>query len=873
MQRRTLFICILIFTVVSVFSQNTKNGITISKSRITVKELLKEISSQSGLNFSYNTHIIDPDQKISFHIKNGSLNEAMDLFTEKIAVEYSIIEGQIVLNMRKKEIKPDITETEYFTLSGFVNDFTSGESLIGAAVAFPDRSRGTFTNEFGFYSFNLPKGKHRLQFSYLGFLSDLEDVELTQDKNLNIGLMSIPQKLPEILIELPVSGILRNGPPGVIEIKQSEISNMPEFGGSSDLIKALQARPGVKTHSDGSAFYFVRGGEKDQNLIIIDDAPIYNPAHLFGFYSLIIPDFTKSINLYSGDIPVNLGNRLSSVLDIRTKDGNLKKFELNGATSFIMNRISLEGPIIRDKSSFFSSFRTSNFRWLYKNFTPDLNLAFGDFCFKWNYKINERNRFFLTLINGIDLLENSNLSAGSNSGIRWNNFAMTLRWNHIYNPKLFSNTILYTGNYQYQLSFGKDIWHSGIGNLSFKSDFTMYNSVSLTTKFGIELHGYFFNPGKILQGSFYNLFPAIKQDHSRHSVLYYNMNYKLSDKWQFNSGVRLSLWSNIGPAKYYIFDKDHNVSEEINAGEGVYKRYLRLSPRVNATYNIDNTSAVQTSYSLNHQFLNLISNSTSPFSSFEVWLPSSPNIRPQSGHLFSLGYSKQFLNKSMEVTSDLFYKLMSNQIDYKPHPQTLLNPLIEGELRFGKMKSYGLELTAKKDQGKLNGWVSYSYSRALRNTPEVNEGREYPAFHDRPHSFSTMLNYNISRRFMFSMYYTYCSGSTFSSPTGFYRFNDIIVPVYGEKNNDRLPDYKRLDIAFKFVLNRNPENRYQHNLSFSIYNVLANKNIVDVNFNKTTDAGNSPVVKADMLAQQDLVATRYMLVRFLPSLTYEFKFR
>jgi hypothetical protein len=645
---------------------------------------------------------------------------------------------------------------------------------------------------------------------------------------------------------------------------------MPEFGGSSDLIKGLQARPGVKTHSDGSAFYYVRGGEKDQNLLIIDDAPIYNPAHLFGFYSVVVPHFTKSVQLYSSDIPVNLGDRLSSVLDIRTKDGNLKKFELNGSTSLIMNQISFEGPIVKEKSSFFTSLRLSNFRWLYKNFTPDLNLAFGDFSFKWNYKFNDKNRFFFTMINGRDQLENS---VSSKSGILWNNFAMTMRWNHIFNPQLFSNTILYTGNYQYQLSYSKDIWHSGIGNLSLKSDFTWFNSSKITSRFGMELHGYFFNPGKILQGSFYNLFPTIKQDHSRQSVLYYNLNYKLSDKWHFNSGARLSLWSNVGPAKYYTFDEEHNVSQEINAGKGIYKRYLRISPRVNATYNIDKTTFIKTSYNLNHQFLNLISNSTSPFSSFEVWLAASPNIRPQSGHLFSVGYSKQFIKKSLELTSDAFYKIMSNQIDYEPHPQTLLNPLIEGELRFGKMRSYGIELTAKKDQGKLNGWVSYSYSRALRRTPEVNEGREYPAFHDRPHSFSTMLNYNISRRFMFSMYYTFYSGSAFSSPTGFYRFNDITVPVYNEKNNDRLPNYKRLDIAFKLILNRNPENRYQHNLSFSIYNVLANKNIVDVNFNKTTDANNSPVVKADLLAQQDLVVTQFMLVRFLPSLTYEFKFR
>ena len=855
------------------FSQPEKTKITINKTRITVEQILKEITRQSGLHFSYNPHIVDLDQKISFKVKNADLNETLQSLSEKLGVDFSIVEGQIVLNQRRSEIQIEKDETKHFTLSGFINDVSSGESLIGATVALIDRSRGTFTNEFGYYSINLPKGNYRLQFSYLGFLSELEDIELNKDEKINVGLMNIPQKLPEIIIELPASEFLKKSQPGNIEIRQSELSNMPEFGGSSDLIKGMQAQPGVKTHSDGSAFYFVRGGEKDQNLIIIDDAPIYNPSHLFGFYSLIIPDFTKSVQLYNSDMPVNLGDRLSSILDIRTKDGNLKKFELNGATSFIMNRISLEGPIVKEKSSFFTSLRLSNFKWLYKKYTPNLNLSFGDFSFKWNYKINHKNRLYFTVINGQDLLENAENGSGLKSGIQWNNFAMTMRWNHIFNPKLFSNTILYTGNYQYKLSYTNDIWHSGIGNLSLKSDFTWYNSNSLTTRFGMELHGYFFNPGKILQGSLSSLFPTIKQDYSRHSVLYLNGNYRFAEKWHLNSGVRMSVWSNLGPATYYKFDDNHNFSEEINTGSGIYHRYLRVDPRLSITFDIDSTSLLKTSYGLYHQYINQISNSTSPFSSFEVWLPASPNIEPQAAHQIALGYVKYFHNKIFEISAETFYKKMKNQIDYKPHANTLLNPLIEGELRFGKMTSYGLELLVKKNQGKFNGWITYTYSKALRQTPEVNNGIEYPAFHDRPHSLSTLVNYNFSRRTQLSVYWTSYTGSAFSSPTGFYTFNSNTVPVYSQKNNDRLPTYHRMDIALKCILNKNPNKRYQHNLTFSIYNVLANKNPVDINFNKTIDENSSPVVKADLLTHQDLVATQFILVKFLPSLTYEFKFR
>lgn len=870
MLKKMFLLSSILMIVVCAFSQNKQNSITINSSKISVYRILQEITIQSGMNFSYNPNIIEPDQKISFHVKNTSLDEALKLLSEKISVDYSIVEGQIVLNKRNKIIKTEKLNQEIYTLSGFIFDFSSGENLIGAAVLSNDRTTGTISNEFGYYSISLPKGEHKIQFSFLGFMQENELVDLTEDKKLNINLKSIPQKLPEITIELPVTNILKNNRPRITDIKQNELNDMPEFGGSSVLIKGLQSRPGIKTHSDGSAFYYVRGGEKDQNLIIIDDAPIYNPAHLFGFYSVIIPDFTRSVQLYTNDIPVNLGDRLSSVLDIRTKDGNLKKIELSGATSFIMNRISLEGPLKKEKSSFFTSFRASNFNWLYKRYIPDLNLAFGDFNFKWNYKINEKNRFFFTLINGRDVLENNN---GTNSGIRWNNFAMTMRWNHIFGPRLFSNTILYTGNYQYQLSFGQDIWHSGIGNLSLKSDFSWYNSSKLTSKYGIELHGFFFNPGKFLQGSFNNLFPTIKQDHSRQSVLYFNTNYKYSQKWNFNAGVRFSTWQNFGPAKYYTFNEKHELSQEINTGKGPYNVYISFDPRLNVIYNIDSSSAIKTSYGLYHQFLNQITNSTSPFSSFEIWLPASPNIKPQTAQQFSIGYNKFFVKKSIEFNTDIFYKLMQNQIDYTPHPYILLNPLLEGELRFGKIKSYGIEITVKKEQGKMNGWISYSYSRAMRKTPDVNNGLEYPAFQDRPHSLSTVLNYNFSKQFLFSVYYTVFSGSSFSSPTGFYEFNDMTIPVFSEKNNDRLPTYKRMDIALRYEFNKKTDSRFQHNLTFSIFNVLANKNITDVNFNKTTDQNKKPIIRADLLAQNDLIVTRNMLVRFLPSLTYEFKLK
>lgn len=572
--------------------------------------------------------------------------------------------------------------------------------------------------------------------------------------------------------------------------------------------------------------------------------------------------------MYKNDIPVNLGDRLSSIVDVRTKDGNLNKLEFSGALNPMLNRLSLEGPLWKGRSSFFTSLRRSNFQWLYNWAVPDLDLSFADFNFKWNFRINDNNRLFFTLVYGQDILANTGFNS---SGMRWSNSATTLRWNHIFGPKLFSNTILYAGNYQYKLSSTTDVWNSGIGNLSIKSDFTCYNSAKLTTKFGAEIQGYYFNPGELLIGPLSTFFPSIQQDNSRNHVAYFNADYRFAEKWNVNLGARASVWSNFGPAEYYTFDENYQLLDTVTEVAGIYNSYFNIDPRTSLQFSPDSTSSLKLSYGIYHQFIQLISNSTSPFSSFEVWLPSSPNIKPQKAHQAALGYVKYLPKQGLEMSAEVFYKKMSNQIDYEPHPQIILNPLIEGELRFGKMRSYGLELLLKKDLGRLNGWISYTYSRALRKTKDVNGGREYPAFQDRPHDFSLMLNYSISRRVLFSGYWTWYTGSPFSSPTGFYTFNDNVVPIYGEKNNDRLPNYRRLDVAFKFILNKNPENRYQHSLTFSIYNVFAHPNIVAVNFNKILENDVTPVVRTNLLGEQALVTTQTDLVRFLPSLTYKFK--
>ena len=868
--RQIIYLLQVIVCLTFVQTMATAQTITIQKSKIRVENLLKEITKQSGTNFSYNPKFIDTKQKISFYVKNATLEETLQKLSSQIPIEYTIIENQIVLNRSEKIDIEAPKVQEMYTLSGFVNDTLSGESLIGASVYVPGSSRGTITNAFGFYSLRMPKDGYDVEYSYVGFESQKSNILLNNDKKKDVRLKYLFQELPEIEVKFPLQDLLNRMQIGVMELSSIELDNMPEFGGESGLIKGIQSLPGIKSHSDGSAFFFVRGGEKDQNLIIIDDAPVYNPSHLFGFYSIVIPDFTKSIKIYKNDIPVNLGDRLSSIIDIRTKDGNLNKFEMSGAFNPLLYRVSVEGPVVKGKSGFFVSFRHSTFQWLYKRVAPEIGLKFNDFSFKWNLRINDKNRMYFTVFSANDELTNN--SSNNITKLGWNNFATTIRWNHIYNPKLFSNTILYTGNYRYNLHSGNNRWLSGIAKLSVKSDFTYYLNSNLTTKFGGELNGYYFNPGQIFTEAANSIFPQLQQSYSRQAVLYFNTEYDLSEKWRLSAGIRMSQWSNLGPTVYYTFDENHELLDSVVTGEGVYQNYWNFDPRLSLRYSLDSTSFLKLSYGIYHQYMQLISNSASPFTSVEVWLPSSPNIKPQRAQQVALGYLKYFQKKKIEISGEVYYKLMDNQIDYKPHANTLLNPLVEGELRFGKMNAYGLELMFKKSFGRLNGWVSYTYSRVMRKTEEINGGREYPAFQDRPHDFSIMLNYQIKRRLLFSAYWTIYTGSAFSSPTGFYTYNDVTVPIYGEKNNDRLPTYNRLDLALKFILNRDPKSRFQNSLTFSIYNALAHKNVVAVNFNKIEDDSGTLVVEANHVIERDLLVTQADLIRFLPSLTYKFNF-
>ncbi|MCB0706615.1 MAG: TonB-dependent receptor [Saprospiraceae bacterium] len=840
--------------------------ITIQEESIKVGKLLKEISRQSGADFSYNSKVVDTKKTVSFFVREASLDETLQQLAQKLNVVYKIVEGQIILNYA--ENSPAEIPEEFFTLSGFLSDQSTGENLISAAVYVKGTNKGVYTNEFGYYALSLKKGKYKVVYSYVGYKQVEVEVDLKNDIQKIVALPLSSIELPQIVVELPTESILTKSAPNELNLTPDDLNSLPEFGGESGLVKGLQTLPGIKTHSDGSAFFYVRGGDRDQNLIIIDDAPIYNPSHLLGFYSMVIPDFTKQITVYKSDVPASMGDRLSSIISIRTKDGNLNKFEFSGALNPFINRFSIETPLIKQRSSLSVTYRHSNYQWLYKRADETANFGFSDFQLKWNLKINNNNRLFFTTIQGRDIFANGLQPV---TDIRWGNGAATLRWNHLFGPKLFSNTTIYTGNYSYNLVIAPNYWKSELGMLSIKTDFTNYVGPKFTAKYGFELQGYFNTPGQTSLDSTITFLPNVSSDYSRKGVLYYQGDLDLGQKIKINLGLRMVNWSNLGPKTYYDYDDNYEVSDTLQAGSGVYNNYFNVDPRLSFQYQLDSSSTIKLSYGIYHQYLQLILNSVSPFTAFEVWLPAGPNILPQSATQWALDYSKYFAQPKLNLNASVYYKTSQNQIDYEAHATTYLNPYLEAELRFGDARSYGLELMLKKDFGRLNGWVAYTYSRVFRKTQDLNNNDWYRAFQDRPHDFSMVLNYQFARRFIGSAYWTSQSGSTFTSPVGFYTFNEQTVPVYGERNNDRLPTYHRLDLAFKFILNKKETARYQHSLTFSIYNALAHENVYTVKFNKLYSSQLFPRLPANVISDDILSASQIDLIRFFPSLTYKFK--
>ncbi len=873
-----LLLILLVFATVNGFSQSDllskKVSVNVKNEQLSV--VLENINEKYNINFSFSNDLITEDIKVTLKAKNKPLKTVLKKLLNDKQIEFLVVENHVII--KKKKIEENSTsKNKKHTISGYIKDKETGELMIGATVYVKELVAGTITNAYGFYSITLPGGSYTLVYSFIGFNDVVIPIELNKNLKLDYGLNLNNEFLSEVIVEAEDDDeYLSNTQMSEIKMNSKSFQQIPSFMGETEVVKSLQLLPGIKSYGDGSTFFYVRGGERDHNLILIDEAPIYNPTHLLGFFSSFVPEAIKDVKIYKGDFPAMYGGRLSSLIDIKTKDGNKYKFGGNAGLGLFMSRFSLEGPIIKEKSSYFISFRKSNLKWLFSE-NPNQSLYFYDLNFKFNFKLGSKDRLFFSGYSGKDNFSNTGLGE-RNFGINWKNTATTLRWNHLFNDKLFSNTTLTASNYNYFLVISEKnnyYWNSKIANLCLKSDFTYYQTPELTIRFGMSITAHNFIPGKLELGDnqFRSSYPVISPKNASETALYMTNEQKLNDKVIISYGGRLTSWSNIGEATEYTFNEKYSPIDTIIYEKGErYHKYVNFEPRLSINYLLNSVSSVKAGYHKTCQYLQLLSNSISPFTSLEVWLPSGPSIKPQKAHQFSLGYYRKVKKHNIDISVESFYKSMKNQIDYKDHANMLLNPLVEGELRFGKAWSYGIEFMAKRDFGKLSGRISYTYSRVLRKIKDVNNDNVYPAFQDRPHDISFNFSYKLSKAWLLAANWVYSTGSAISVPTAFYYYNGYSLPVYGEKNNGRLPDYHRLDLLVKLNLNPNHKGSFRHDISFTLYNAYWRKNYISLNYNQTELSDGSFIVPGNLLNPSEYVPTSIYLLGAIPSITYNIVF-
>jgi len=755
-----------------------------------------------------------------------------------------------------------------YTISGFVTD-NLGEELIGANVIIAGTTRGTITNTYGFYSLTLEKGKYTLEFSYLGYITQKVEVDLKEKRKLNIALEESTEQLEEV--EIVAEGKDVN----VTKVEMSTntlpmktIQQLPQLFGEVDILKSIELLPGVIQANEATGGFHVRGGSVDQNLILLDEAVVYNASHAVGFFSVFNADAIKDLKLYKGGIPAEFGGRLASVLDIHMKEGNKQQFHGAAGIGLITSRITLEGPIVRNKVSFIVSGRRT-YADLLLPFARDTlakktRLFFYDLNAKVNWSINDNNRVFVSGYFGRDVFKLSDLVS-----MDYGNATVTGRWNHVFSSKLFMNVSGIYSNYVYDMGAGEELinfnWQTYIHDLNGQVDFAYYLNPENTINFGAQVIKHEYNPGKIYGDFNDSLFTyQIPHTNSLEYGFYASNEQNILPWLSVYYGLRYSLFQNIGKAQVMLFDRanplEYNVTDTIFYERGnIYNSFDNgFEPRFSMRISLNKVSSVKASYNRMYQYIHLASNSTASLP-VDFWFPSSPNIKPQRGDQVAVGYFRNFKNNMFETSVETFYKWMNNTVDFRDHAQLMLNDAYEGEIRSGRGWAYGAEFFIQKNSGKLTGWFSYTYSRVFKNIPDVNHGKTYQASHDKPHDIALVVSYDLNDRINISGNWIYTSAPPRTMPTSRFEYGGMIAPVYSDRNTVRIFPYHRLDLSFNLRINRF-EKRWNHYLNFSVYNAYMRKNPIQLTFEQDDE---DPFVTKAFI---------FYLYRLVPSISYSMKF-
>jgi len=752
---------------------------------------------------------------------------------------------------------------ERYTMSGSITDGETGEVLIGATIYVEPLKTGTAANEYGFYSLTLPTGSYALTVSFLGYQSEKLDIRLDKDVHHDFRLSPVSEKLEEVIVKGTRGDANITSPEmSVSRLNMKEIKNIPVLFGEQDVLKTIQLLPGVQSAGEGSTGFYVRGGDAGQNMILLDEAPVYNPSHLLGFFSVFNSDAISDVKLYKGGIPAEYSGRVSSVLDVRMKNGDINNFRVSGGLGLISSRLMLEGPIKKEKGSFIITGRRT-YADAFLLFMKDTlirnnTLYFYDFNLKANYKFGNNNRIYLSGYLGRDVF-----LFQKQFGIDWGNVTGTLRWNHLFNNKLFLNTSLIYSSYNYMFKIldgdsELDI-RSAIHDFNWKEDFQYFLNPDNTLKFGWKVNYHNFLPGMVTtEGAFQVNDLKLAEKHGLETGIYISHEYKPSGWLSLNYGLRVPVYWMVGPGDNYTFDVNGNVQDTTHyePWEKIVS-YATLEPRISANFRAGPVASFKVSFNRLSQYVHLLSNTTSERPT-DVWIPSSPLVKPQLVNQFAAGYFRNFRENEWETSAELYYKNMKNQIDYKNGADILLNELVESQLEFGQGWSYGLELYIKKNRGNLHGWISYTLARSERKFENINHGKVYPAKQDRLHDLSVVGIYDLNDRWSFSGTWVYYTGNAVTFPSGKYAIEGKTVSYYTERNGYRMPPYHRLDLSATCTGKK--KRKFQSSWNFSIYNVYARKNAYAINFEPDE---NNPT---------QTNAVRLSLFSIIPSITYNFKF-
>ena len=769
-----------------------------------------------------------------------------------------------------------------FTLSGTIIDVNSNETLIGVNVVLPELKTGVTTNEYGFYSITVPKGNYTIQISYLGYQTIEESISLDQNKKNNFKLFSNETALKEVVItDSRTKTDIRKPEMSVNKLSISTIKKMPVVLGEVDVLKSILLLPGVTNAGEGASGFNVRGGGADQNLILLDEATIFNSSHVFGFFSVFNPDAIKDLKLYKGGIPARFGGRASSVLDIYQKDGNSKGFHVNGGIGLISSRILAEGPIVKDKGSFLIGGRSS-YAHLFLKLSKDQkdnSAYFYDLNTKLSYKLTPNDNLYLSGYFGRDVF-----SLNKSFTNIYGNATLNLRWNHLFSDKLFSNLSLIYSDYYYglDLDFVGFKWDSGIKNYNIKYDFKNYISDKFKLNYGASAIYYDFNPGTIRPSDLNSgiNFDQLDKKYAFEPALYLNADHEISKKIALSYGLRYSMFYRLGQSTVNIYADNNPVT--FNSELQIYEKatpiatkyygknkaiqsYNNLEPRFSFAYQINDDQSVKASYNRMVQYLQLISNTSSP-TPLDVWTPSDSFIKPQIADQVALGYFKNFKEGMYSLEVETYYKKVKNRLDYIDGANLIANKAIEQVILNGELRSYGLEIMFRKNEGKLNGWISYTLSKSEQQTPGrtpietgINNGSWYNSVYDKLHNIAITSSYNLNEKWSFGANFALQTGQPVTYPNGQYEYLGITVPSYGLRNENRLPAYHHLDIAATLTPRKNENRNWKGEWVFSIYNLYNRKNAASINFRQNIDTGTNEAVKTSIFG-------------VVPAVSYNFKF-